>query len=405
MHEPKLQGKSQVIPRQLLWDAWLKVKENGGAAGPDGQTIEQYEAKLKDNLYRLWNRMSSGSYFPGIRILGIPNVADRVAQTAAVMALEPEVEPVFHDDSYGYRPGRSPLDAVKACRERCLKRDWVVDLDIKSFFDTVPFELILRAVARHTDQKWILLYVERWLKAPVKKADGTLAERTRGTPQGGPVSPLIANLFMHYAFDTWMSRNFPAIWFERFSDDVVAHCVSERQARFVREAIGRRLADVGLEVHPGKTRLVYCKDSRRRGSYETVSFTFCGYLFRPRKAYSKTRKTAFTSFLPAVAPGKLTAMSRRVTSWQLQRRTSLTLNDLAAEMNPVLRGWLTYFTAFYQTAVIPLCKRVDRHLMRWARRKYKRLKHSQRRARTWLNGVRKRAPGLFAHWRLRYTTW
>src|SRR6266851_1370523 len=198
MHEPKLQGKSQVIPRQLLWDAWLKVKENGGAAGPDGQTIEQYEAKLKDNLYRLWNRMSSGSYFPGpvraveipkekggIRILGIPNVADRVAQTAAVMALEPEVEPVFHDDSYGYRPGRSPLDAVKACRERCLKRDWVVDLDIKSFFDTVPFELILRAVARHTDQKWILLYVERWLKAPVKKADGTLAERIRGTPQGG----------------------------------------------------------------------------------------------------------------------------------------------------------------------------------------------------------------------------
>jgi group II intron reverse transcriptase/maturase len=321
------------------------------------------------------------------------------------MALEPSVEPVFHDDSYGYRPGRSPLDAVEVCRERCLKRDWVIDLDIKAFFDTVPFDLILRAVARHTESKWILLYVERWLKAPVKKADGTLAERTRGTPQGGPISPLIANLFMHYAFDTWMSRNFPAIWFERFSDDVVAHCVSERQARYLREAIGHRLADTGLELHPGKTRLVYCKDSRRRGSYETVSFTFCGYLFRPRKAWSKKRKVAFTSFLPAVAPGKLTAMSRRVTSWQLQRRTTLTLDDLAAEMNPVLRGWLTYFTAFYQTAVIPLGKRVDRHLMRWARRKYKRLKHSQRRARAWLQGVRKRAPGLFAHWQLRYTTW
>jgi RNA-directed DNA polymerase len=418
MHEPRLQGKSQVIPRQLVWDAWLKVKENGGAAGPDGVTIEQYEANLKDNLYRLWNRMSSGSYFPGPvraveipkekggkRVLGIPGIADRVAQTAAVMALEPDVEPVFHDDSYGYRPGRSPLDAVEVCRERCLKRDWVIDLDIKAFFDTVPFGLILRAVARHTDQKWILLYVERWLKAPMKKADGTLAKRTRGTPQGGPVSPLIANLFMHYAFDTWISRNFPVIWFERFSDDVVAHCVSERQARFVREAIGHRLADVGLEAHPGKTRLVYCKDSRRRGSYETVSFTFCGYTFRPRKAYSKARKTAFTSFLPAVAPGKLTAISRRVTAWQLQRRTSLTLNDLAAGMNPVLRGWLTYFTAFYQTAVIPLCRRVDRHLMRWARRKYQRLKHSQRRARAWLKGVRKRAPGLFAHWQLRYTTW
>ena len=243
MHEPKLQGKSQVIPKQLLWDAWLKVKKNGGAPGPDGVTVEQYEAKLKDNLYRLWNRMSSGSYFPGpvraveipkekggIRVLGIPGVADRVAQTAAVMALEPKVEPVFHDDSYGYRPGRSPLDAVEVCRERCMKRDWVIDLDIKAFFDTVPFDLILRAVARHTDQKWILLYVERWLKAPMLMPDGALTERTQGTPQGGPVSPLLANLFLHYGFDLWLSREYPGCQFERFADDAVIHCVTERQA-------------------------------------------------------------------------------------------------------------------------------------------------------------------------------
>jgi RNA-directed DNA polymerase len=414
MSEPRLQGKSQDIPKRLVWDAWLKVKENGGAAGVDGVSIAQFEGKLKDNLYTLWNRMTSGSYFPGpvraveipkkggTRVLGIPNVIDRVAQTAAVLALEPDVEKVFHDDSYGYRPGRSPLDAVAVCKERCLKRDWVVDLDVKAFFDSVPWDLMLKAVARHTDATWVLLYVERWLKAPMLMPDGTLIHRVKGTPQGGPISPLIANLFLHYGFDAWMTREFPGVWFERFADDAVVHCVTERQARHVREAIGHRLAEVGLQLHPDKTRIVYCKDSRRRLDHPQVTFTFCGYAFRPRRAYDKRRHEAFTGFLPAVAPEKLTDMSRKVSSWRLHRRTNLTLNDLAREVNPVLRGWLAYFTVFYPSMVIPLCRRIDRHLMRWARWKYQRLERSDKRAREWLQGVRERAPGLFAHWALRY---
>jgi RNA-directed DNA polymerase len=239
MSEPRLQGKSYDIPKRLIWDAWLKVKGNGGAAGADGVTIEQFELRLKDNLFKLWNRMSSGSYFPGpvraveipkkggTRILGIPNVIDRVAQTAAVLLLEPDVEKVFHNDSYGYRPGRSPGDAVRMCRKRCFKKDWVVDLDVKAFFDSVPWDLMLKAVARHTDQKWVMLYVERWLKAPMLMPDGILAPRTKGTPQGGPISPLIANIFLHYGFDMWMVREHPTVRFERFADDGAPRTLKE----------------------------------------------------------------------------------------------------------------------------------------------------------------------------------
>jgi RNA-directed DNA polymerase len=414
MSEPRLQGKSHDIPKRLIWAAWLKVKSNGGAAGADGVTIEQFEQDLSNNLFRLWNRMSSGSYFPGpvraveipkkggTRILGIPNVIDRVAQTAAVLTLEPEVEKVFHDDSYGYRPGRSPIDAVRVCRQRCFEKDWVVDLDVRAFFDSVPWDLMLKAVARHTDQKWVLLYVERWLKAPMLMPDGTLNHRTKGTPQGGPVSPLIANLFLHYGLDTWLTRQFPTVRFERFADDAVVHCATERQAHQVCQAIGRRLADIGLQLHPDKTRVVYCKDDRRRLDYDQVTFTFCGYAFRPRQTFVGGKPR--TGFLPAVASGKLTDMSRKVASWRLHRRTNSTLDDLAEEANPALRGWLNYFTALYPSAVIPIGKRMDRHLMRWARRKYKRLERSDKRTRAWLRGVRKRAPGMFAHWALRYTT-
>jgi RNA-directed DNA polymerase len=411
MNEPMLQGKSYGIPKRLVWDAWLKVKENRGAAGADGVTIAQYEADLRANLYKLWNRMSSGSYFPGsvraveipkkggTRILGIPNVIDRVAQTAAVFALEPELERVFHDDSYGYRPGRSALDAVATCRERCFKRNWVIDMDIKAFFDSMPWDLTQRAVACHTDQNWVLLYVERWLKAPMLMPDGTLEHRTMGTPQGGPISPLLANLFLHYGFDVWMTREFPQIPFERYADDAVVHCVSESQARHVRDAIATRLAKVGLTLHSDKTKIVYCKDSNRREEHEVTSFMFLGYAFRPREAFNKRRRVAFTSFLPGVSTERLTEMSRRVHSWRLNRRTTFTLADLAAAINPMLRGWLSYFTRFYPTAVIPLCGRINRHLVRWAQRKYDRLKRSTKRARAWLAYVTERSPYLFAHWK------
>ena len=264
----------------------------------------------------------------------------------AVMALEPDVEKVFHEDSYGYRPGRSPQDAVAACRKRCWEKSWVVDMDVKAFFDSVSWDLALRAVACHTDQKWVLLYVERWLKAPMLMPDGTLTERTRGTPQGGPISPLLANLFLHYGFDRWLSLEYPGCRFERFADDAVIHCVTERQAVEVRDAVGRRFASIGLTLHPDKTKIVFCQDGKRRRDFPVTSFTFCGYEFRPRRAFNKATREAFTNFLPAAAPGKITEVGRKVASWKLHRRTDLTLDAIAKEVNPVVGGWLAYFTAF-----------------------------------------------------------
>jgi group II intron reverse transcriptase/maturase len=275
-------------------------------------------------------------------------------------------------------------------------------MDVKAFFDSVLWDLALKAVARHTDSAWVLLYVERWLKAPMRMPDGTLTERTQGTPQGGPISPLLANIFLHYGFDIWMAREHPGVQFERFADDVVVHCVTERQARQVMESIGNRFAGIGLTLHPDKTKVVYCKDSGRRLDYPVVSFAFCGYEFRPREAFNKVEGRAFTGFLPAVDPDKLSGMSRKIASWKVHRRTTLTLKELAREVNPVLQGWLAYFTVFSPSMVIPLCKRMDRHLMRWARKKYKRLERSDKRARKWLQGVREREPRLFAHWELRY---
>ncbi|HWT81581.1 MAG TPA: group II intron reverse transcriptase/maturase, partial [Candidatus Methylomirabilis sp.] len=299
MSEPK--PKSFDISKWAVWDAYRRVKANKGAAGVDEQSIEEFERDLKENLYKLWNRLSSGSYMPppvravqvpkrdgSPRVLGVPTVADRIAQTVVCGYLEPGVEPHFHQDSYGYRPGRSALDAVGVCRERCWRQDWVLDLDLKSFFDSVPWDLVLKAVAHHTEERWILLYVERWLKAPLQREDGSLLERDRGTPQGSAISPLLANMVLHYAFDAWMARTFPGVLFERYCDDVIVHATSEGQARELRETIACRLAECGLELNEQKTRIVYCKDSTRRGPYEPKSFDFLGYTFRPRLSRSKT---------------------------------------------------------------------------------------------------------------------
>jgi RNA-directed DNA polymerase len=277
--------KSFDISKRAVWEAWLKVKANKGAAGVDEQSITEFERDLSGNLYKLWNRLSSGSYFPppvravqipkrdgSPRVLGVPTVADRIAQTVVRGYLEPGVEPVFHPDSYGYRPGRSALDAVGVCRKRCWRQDWVLDLDLKSFFDSVPHDLVLKAVAHHTDERWIVLYVERWLKAPLQQEDGSLIERDRGTPQGSAISPLLANLFLHYVFDAWMARESPTVRFERYCDDIIVHANSEREARQLRDSIASRLGECGLKLNEQKTRIVYCKDADRRGSYEHTSF-------------------------------------------------------------------------------------------------------------------------------------
>jgi RNA-directed DNA polymerase len=329
----------------------------------------------------------------------VPTVAERVAQTVVRMYLEPHVEPIFHPDSYGYRPKKSALDAVGTCRQRCWRNDWVIDLDIRAFFDTVPHDLVLKAVAHHTDQRWIGLYVQRWLQAPLQQADGTLVARDRGTPQGSAISPLLANLFMHYAFDTWMVREFPTVQFERYCDDAVVHCRSESQAHRVRAAIAARLAQVGLELHPDKTRIVYCKDEDRRDDHEVTSFTFLGYEFRPRLAKSKTGKH-FVSFLPAVSADAMKAMGREIRSWRLARRSDKSLDDLARMFNNVVQGWINYYGRFYKSRLLYFLRRLNQHLMRWACRKYKRLKRRERRAMTWLAEIARRSPRLFAHWRL-----
>ncbi|MEO3876749.1 group II intron reverse transcriptase/maturase [Nonomuraea sp. B12E4] len=411
MGELKSSEKSFEISKWEVWEAWEKVKANKGAPGVDGCSIEEFEKDLRGNLYRIWNRMSSGSYFAppvraveipkshgdGTRILGVPTVADRIAQTVVAARLEKQVEPKFHQDSYGYRPKRSALDAVLKCRERCWKSNWVVDLDIQKFFDSVPWDLMIKAVEANTDQRWVVLYVERWLRAPLQMPDGTLQERDRGTPQGSAVSPVLANLFLHYAFDMWMARKYPGVTFERYVDDAVVHCGSERQAIEVMAAIGNRMEEVGLRLHPAKTRIVYCKDANRRGLYEHTSFTFLGFTFRVRGARNRHGKT-FSCFLPAISKEALKKISAEVRGWCIHRRTGHTFAQIARAINPIVRGWMQYYGAFYRSALEPLLRRINAYLVRWIRRKYKRLAGFKK-AKRCFQEITQRYPRMFAHWR------
>ena len=406
-------GKSYDIPKQLIWEAYQKVKANKGAAGVDQQSLDDFAQNEKDNLYKIWNRMSSGSYFPapvraveipkadgGVRVLGVPTVADRIAQTAAVMVLEPEVEPLFHPDSYGYRPGRSALDAVGTCRTRCWQSYWVLDLDIRSFFDTVPHEPILRAVERHAPAAWVLLYVQRWLAAPIRRTDGTLVVPDRGTPQGSAISPLLANLFMHYAFDSWLAREQGRIRFERYCDDVVVHCQSEKQAKYLRNIIAARLWKYGLRLHPDKTRIVYCwQEGRPRRSNVNVEFTFLGYTFRPR--YARLSDGGWKAgFLPAVSKAACKAMARVIRRWRLGRRTDLSLRGVATMVNRIVAGWINYYGRFYKSLLIGfLAARINPFLVKWACRKHKRLHRTPAKARRRLAQIATDNPGLFVHWR------
>ncbi len=409
--EPSGRPRPFGISKAVVWAAYKKVKANKGAAGVDGQSIAQFEENLSGNLYRIWVRLCSGSYIPpavlevsipkpggdGSRSLGIPTVADRIAQTSIASILEPLVEPHFHPDSYGYRPGRSALQAVGTCRKRCWKLDWVLDVDIRSFFDTIDPELTLRAVRHHCDEPCVLLYVKRWLTAPVLRGNGELVERDRGSPQGSAISPLLANLFLHYAFDAWIAREFPHVQFERYCDDMVIHCASERQARMLRAKITERFRACGLELNRDKTRVVYCKDSNRKGSYEHEQFTFLGYTFRPRSAKNK-HDVLFVNFSPAISPKAIKAIGRTIRRWRIHRRTGTTLEDLADEINLVVRGWVNYFGRFYTFKLTLLLRRINAYLVRWLQRKYKRLRHRPRRARQLLANVARREPGLFAHW-------
>ena len=390
-----------------------RMRANKGAAGVDRQSLDDFAQEEKSNLYKIWNRMSSGTYFPppvkavaipkatgGVRMLGVPTVSDRIAQTAVAMVLEAQVEPLFHPDSYGYRPGRSALDAVATCRTRCWRQSWVLDLDIQGFFDNVPHGPILWAVEQHAPAPWVLLYVKRWLRAPIHHPDGTIVVPDRGTPQGSAISPLLTNLFMHYAFDQWMGQTQNRVSFERYCDDVIVHCLSQKQAAYIRSVIAGRLRRYGLQLHPGKTKIVYCyQEGRPTQPGVGVEFTFLGYAFRPR--YARLRNGAWkTGFLPAVSKAACKAMSRVIRGWNLGRRTDLSFTEVATMINPVVHGWINYYGRFYKSLLIAfLDQRINPHLVKWACRKHKPLHRAPAKARKKLAEIARIYPGMFAHWR------
>jgi len=316
------------------------------------------------------------------------------------MVLEPLVEPKFHPDSYGYRPGKSALDAVGMARKRCWDADWVIDLDIKSFFDSIPHDLVERAVAHHTDSPWVRLYIARWLRAPVQTTDGTREQRTRGTPQGGVISPLLANLFLHYAFDLWMRRKYPHVQFERYADDAIVHCRSEKQARTVLEAICDRFLQCGLELHETKTRIVYCKDDDRPGNSESVRFDFLGYTFQPRRAKNRWGKY-FVSFLPAISTKAAKAVRGTIREWRMaSTRNNQRLEELARLVNPVVRGWMSYYGRFYRSKCMQVLRHLNEVLAAWVRRKYRKFRCRERASMYWLGRIARRDRTLFAHWEL-----
>lgn len=401
--------RAYAISREEVQSAWQQVRAKGGIGGVDGETIKSFERDLDKNLYKLWNRMSSGSYHPqavlrveipkgdgSSRPLGIPTILDRVAQTVVKARFEPVVERFFHRDSYGYRPGKSALDAVDTCRERCWKYDWVLDVDIQKFFDTIDHDLLMKAVEQHCDDKWMNLYIRRWLTSPIQHKDGKREESVRGTPQGGVISPLLANLYLHYAFDHWMGRSFPGVPFERYADDIIIHCQSEEQSTEIETALLERLRECGLTLHPEKTKVVYCKDSKRKGRYPTKKFTFVGYTFQPRGAKGRTSDGLFTGFLPAVSREAGKKFRMNLKSSRIFAMKHLSLEALAAEVNPKINGWYGYFSHFYPSALSTMNAWLNLRIICWLRSKYR---LPWRMSLRFFKRLIRQQPRLFAHWR------
>ncbi len=404
--------KPFTIERQLVMEAYLRVKANKGVAGVDGMSLEEFDKDYKNHLYRIWNRMSSGSYIPPpvmlveipkkesgkVRILGIPTVSDRIAQTVVTGLLEKEVDPVFHEDSYGYRPRKSAHQALEKTRERCWKHAWVIDLDIREFFDNLSHELLMKAVRKHTDCKWMLLYIERWLIAPLQKSDGTIHPRTKGVPQGSVIGPVLANLYLHYAMDEWMKRNYSCCPFERFADDSVIHCRTEAEAMRVKEALAERLKACGLEMNAEKTKIVYCKDSNRNGNYPNIQFDFLGYTFKPRMAKNSIRGVWFTNWLPAVSNKAMTSMRKKMKDWKMLKTAGCQIEEIAQEINPVVRAWINYYGKFYQATLRNFMQEINRRIVKWVRSKYLKVRPSILKGLRWLKQISDKQPDLFAHW-------
>lgn len=405
--------KQFIIDKQIVMQAYKLVKANAGIGGIDEQSLEDFGKDLKNNLYKIWNRMSSGSYMPpavmaisipkknnkGVRILGVPTVSDRIAQMVVKLTLEPLLEPIFHQDSYSYRPNKSAHDAIGITKLRCFRYDYVVEFDVKGMFDNIDHELLMQAVKMHTDNKWVILYIERWLKAPMQGTDGKLIKRVKGTPQGGVISPLLSNLFLHYVFDVWMDKHHPKSLHCRFADDGIVHCKTEEEAQRVLNSLAQRFEECGLELHPDKTRIVYCKDGSRSGEYANTSFDFLGYTFRRRVSYNSVRKILFMNFTPGVSKSAIKYMRSKVRKSRMRNKTEISLEAIAELWNPIIRGWIGYYGRYNKWAMYPVLRHFNLMLVEWARNKYKKFKNSKIRASRFMIEIARKSPKLFAHWK------
>jgi RNA-directed DNA polymerase len=402
-------AKPFVISKDRVVKAFELVKANAGSAGVDEQSLEEFGENLKANLYKIWNRMSSGSYFPppvkaveipkrsgGTRILGVPTVADRVAQMVVKLEFEPLVEPIFLPDSFGYRPGKSALDAIGVTRRRCWEFDWILEFDIRGLFDNIRHDLLSKAMHNHTDCRWVLLYIERWLVAPIQMPDGTQEPREKGIPQGGVVSPVLSNLFLHYTFDAWITREFPEVRWCRYADDGVVHCRTKQEAQVILAALEKRFTECGLELHPEKTKIVYCKDDRRTGDHQYTSFDFLGYTFRPRSVKNQKQGSLFVGFTPAVSNSALKAMRSEI-RW-FRRRSDFSLSEIARLLNPKLRGWMAYYGRYYPSAMYVIWRHFNTTLVAWAMQKFKSLRRRKTQAGRFMERIAERDPSLFYHW-------
>ncbi len=396
--------KSVPISRQMIWQAYKKVRANKGSAGVDNVGMETFDANRSKHLYKLWNRMASGSYFPPavkeveipkkngkVRKLGIPTIADRVAQMAIKDYLETRFEKIFSPHSYGYRPNKNAHQALAKVRENCWKYDWVIDLDIKGFFDNINHEKLMRAVQKHIPEKWVRMYIQRWLNMPVKKRNGELVEKQgKGTPQGGVISPMLANLYLHYTFDKWLEKLFPTVEYERYADDAVIHCSSKSHAEYVLKALQQRMQDCNLELHSQKTKLVYCRDYRRQEDYKTVKFDFLGYSFQPRTTKSKRTGKLFLGYDCAISISSRKRIADKLEELNIVKMSCKSIVGIAQKLNPYIRGWVNYYGKYRGYTLSKVFHLLRTRLVRWARKRYKRYRNNLNKAYKWLERVREK---------------
>ena len=406
-----LNNKSQPVSKRMVWEAWKTVRSKGGGPGIDKQTLSAFEADQEKQLYKVWNRMASGSYRPPavrevsipkgdgkMRKLGIPTVGDRVAQTVVKQYLEARLEAIFHPDSYGYRSGRSAHMAIAAAQKRCWRCGWVIDLDIKGFFDELDHDLLNLALDRHVPEKWCRLYIDRWLNSPIEKADGNQEQRERGSPQGGVISPLLANLFLHYGFDSWMVKYHPEVPFERYADDIIVHCRSQQEAEQMLSQIKARMEECKLELHPEKTQIVFCPQQGRKANYPIRKFSFLGYEFKARRVINR-QGDSFIGFNPAVGLKAVSSLLNKLSQLEFQQWTQWTMEQIAIAINPTLRGWIAYFGRFNPREMKRAFFILNKRIIRWVVRKFKRHKRSYIRARKWLEDFAKEHVHIFEHWK------